>query len=65
MSVRIQSDMRGRDLIEGVAVGLGALGSPMDALLYSVDSITTRGASGLILQRHWRMMGALEAQANM
>jgi hypothetical protein len=23
--------------------------------------MTTRGASGLSLQRHWRMMGALEA----
>ena len=40
---------------------LGALGSPIDAILYSVDSMTTRGASGLTLQRHWRMMGALEA----
>ena len=40
---------------------LGALGSPIDAILYSVDSMSTRGASGLTLQRHWRMMGALEA----
>ena len=40
---------------------LGALDSPMDAILYSVDSMSTRGASGLTLQRHWRMMGALEA----
>ncbi len=23
--------------------------------------MTTRGASGLMLQRHWQMMGALEA----
>jgi drug/metabolite transporter (DMT)-like permease len=38
---------------------LGALGSPIDAMLYSVDSMTTRGASGLTLQRHWQMMGAL------
>ena len=37
---------------------LGALDSPLDAILYSVDS---RGASGLTLQGHWRMMGALEA----
>jgi hypothetical protein len=42
-------------------VWLGALGSPMDALLYSVDSMSTRGASGLTLQPHWQMMGALEA----
>jgi hypothetical protein len=40
---------------------LGALSSPAEALLYSVDSISTRGASGLILEHHWRMMGALEA----
>jgi hypothetical protein len=40
---------------------LGAVDSFIDALLYSVDSMSTRGASGLRLQRHWRMMGALEA----
>jgi hypothetical protein len=39
----------------------GGLDSFMDALLYSVDSMSTRGASGLTLQRHWKMMGALEA----
>ena len=31
---------------------LGALGSPIDAMLYSVDSMTTLGSSGLTLQRH-------------
>ena len=40
---------------------LGALDSPMDALLFSVDSMSTRGATGLTLQRHCQMMGALEA----
>ena len=40
---------------------LGALDSPVDALLFSVDSMSTRGASGLTLQRPWQMMGALEA----
>jgi hypothetical protein len=40
---------------------LGALDSPLDAILYSVDSMSTRGDSGLTLQGHWRMMGALEA----
>jgi hypothetical protein len=40
---------------------LGALDSPVDALLFSVDSMSTRGSSGLTLQRHWQMMGALEA----
>jgi hypothetical protein len=44
---------------------LGALPSPQEAMLYSVDSITTRGASGLILERGWRLMGALEAADGM
>jgi hypothetical protein len=42
-------------------VWLGAIGSPAEAILYSVDSMSTRGASGLTLEAHWRMMGALEA----
>ena len=40
---------------------LGALGSPESAILYSVDSIATRGASGIMLQPPWQMMGPLEA----
>ena len=40
---------------------LSALASREEAILYSVDSITTRGASGLVLAQHWRMMGALES----
>lgn len=40
---------------------LGALGSFTDALFFSLDSMSTRGASGLTLQRPWQMMGALEA----
>jgi len=44
-----------------VYVWLGALPSPADAALYSVDSMTTRGASGLFLAPQWRMMGATEA----
>jgi hypothetical protein len=42
-------------------VRLGALPSPADAALYSVDSMTTRGASGLVPEKEWRMMGAAEA----
>jgi hypothetical protein len=42
-------------------VRLGAFASPADAALYSVDSITTRGASGLVPAPDWRMMGAIEA----
>ena len=49
----------------GAYVWLGALHSPKDAILYSVDSMTTRGASGLTLERHWQMMGALEAAGGM
>jgi len=40
---------------------LGALDSFLDALLFSVDSMSTRGASKLTLERHWQMMGALES----
>jgi hypothetical protein len=46
-------------------IWLGALDSPQDAILYSVDSMSTLGASGLMLQQHWRMMGALEAANGM
>jgi hypothetical protein len=44
---------------------LGAVDTPHDAILYSVDSMTTRGASGLDLHPSWRMMGALEAADGM
>jgi hypothetical protein len=40
---------------------LGAISSPAEAILYSVDSISTRGSSGLMLERQWQIMGALEA----
>src|ERR1700723_4312029 len=40
---------------------LCALDSPGAAILYSVDSIATRGASGLLLQPLWQLMGALGA----
>ena len=40
---------------------LGALDSPGAAVLYSVDSMATRGASGVVLQPHWQVMGTLEA----
>ena len=40
---------------------LGALNSPAEAILYSINSISTRGASGLVLEYHWKLMGALEA----
>ena len=40
---------------------LGALASPESAILYSINSIATRGAPGIMLQPHWQIMGALEA----
>ena len=40
---------------------LGAIDSPTDALIYSVDSMATLGATGLTLQRPWQVMGGLEA----
>ena len=45
----------------GVYLWLGALDSPADALLFSLDSMSTRGASQLTLHRNWQIMGALEA----
>jgi hypothetical protein len=40
---------------------LGALSSFEEALFWSIDSMTTRGASGLPIGPHWQMLGALEA----
>ena len=40
---------------------LGVLDSPTDALIYSVDSMATLGASGLTPQRPWQVMSGLEA----
>lgn len=44
-----------------VCLWMGALHSPVAAMLYSIDSMTTRGALGLPLPQPWLMMGALEA----
>ena len=44
---------------------LGVLDSPLDAIIYSVEAMSTLGGSGLTLQGHWRMMGALEAANGM
>jgi hypothetical protein len=48
-----------------VYLWLGALDSPIDAMVYSIDSMTTRGASRLMLQRRWQLTGALEATDGM
>ena len=44
---------------------LGALNSPADEILYSADSISTRGASGLKIEGHSRITGALESMDGM
>jgi hypothetical protein len=44
---------------------LGAVESPGAAILYSIDTMATRGGSGLMLPPHWQMMGALEAADGM
>nr|WP_294521822.1 hypothetical protein [uncultured Rhodopila sp.] len=44
---------------------VGAIGSERDAMLYSLDSFTTRGASDILLAPEWRLMGALEAADGM
>jgi hypothetical protein len=46
-------------------LALGAIGSEPEAMLYSLDSFTTRGASDVMLAPHWRLMGALEAADGM
>jgi hypothetical protein len=46
-------------------LSIGAMESWADAVLYSIDSMTTRGASGLNLAEEWRLMGALEAADGM
>ena len=44
---------------------LGAVESPWAAILYSIDSMATRGGSGLILPARWQMLGALEGADGM
>ncbi|MGC1413545.1 MAG: hypothetical protein WA864_31895 [Acetobacteraceae bacterium] len=46
-------------------LSVGAMASWTDAVLYSIDSMTTRGASGLEVAEEWRLMGALEASDGM
>src|SRR5271165_3117683 len=40
----------------GAYLFLRAFDSPADAMLYSLDSMTTRGAAELVLPRHWGLM---------
>ena len=40
---------------------IGAFDSSFNSMLFSFGSMTTVGGPGLVLQRHWQMMGVLEA----
>ncbi|MBN3798263.1 ion channel [Burkholderia sp. Ac-20392] len=42
-------------------VQVGAIGSFSDALFFSIDTMSTRGASGIVPAANWRMLGAIEA----
>lgn len=44
-----------------IYVGIGAVSTFGDSLLYSIDTMATRGASGINLTDHWRLLGAIEA----
>jgi hypothetical protein len=44
---------------------LGAQTSGSEAILYSIDSMSTRGSSGVAVEQSWRVMGALEAANGM
>lgn len=56
-------------VLHGIEVGLwaiayqrlGALDSRLAAILYSIDAMSTRGASGVTMHGDWLLMGALEA----
>ncbi|WP_342627137.1 hypothetical protein AAC691_12515 [Nguyenibacter vanlangensis] len=46
-------------------VYLGAIRNCSDALFYSFDTMSTRGVSGIVLDRQWRVLGAVEACSGM
>ncbi|WP_254603391.1 two pore domain potassium channel family protein [Burkholderia lata] len=46
-----------------IYVWVGAVSSFGDSLLYSIDTMATRGASGINLTDQWRLLGAIEASA--
>jgi len=46
-------------------LGLGAIDNAAEAVLFSIDSMTTRGAATVALHQNWHVMGALEAVAGM
>jgi hypothetical protein len=46
-------------------VWLGAFDTPVEAMRYSLDSLTTRGASQLVPHGQWNLLGAIEAANGM
>jgi hypothetical protein len=44
---------------------IGAIGSEREAMLYSLDSLTTRGTAVLLLDPKWRLMASLESADGM
>jgi hypothetical protein len=42
-------------------VAVGALPDLHDAMLYSLNALTSYGHTSLMLERPWQMMGAIEA----
>jgi hypothetical protein len=42
-------------------VPAGAIGSFCDALFFLIDTMSTRGASGIVPAANWRMPGAIES----
>jgi hypothetical protein len=46
-------------------VALGAIDTWGHAILYSLDSMTTRGASKVFMHEEWELLGALEAADGM
>ncbi|VWD47214.1 hypothetical protein BLA50215_05842 [Burkholderia lata] len=42
-------------------VQVGAIGSFGDALFFSIDTMSTRGASGIVPAANWRILGAIES----
>jgi len=59
--------MRDRETaaVGALRTALGAIDNAAEAMLFSIDSMTTRGAVGLGLRQNWHVMGALEAVAGM
>jgi hypothetical protein len=65
--IAMGADVRARNRRGAEPLHLAAAGVPSSRMWnpHPLESMTTRGASGLMLERHWQMMGALEAADGM